>query len=1700
MTASGTGGSSTGIDSMSGMTQAAAGTTADMPKMRSTTAADRQAAADRAKVAGVQTPQTAAMDPLGTPDYFGTIPNYANSPLPTQNGEGPDFNWPWYDSQNMRNWVLIANTSGANYTSFNLSIAGQDQPLGNPFGFGTGVIPGGKTLPYMSPGLIGGPVKATPSTWGDNVVSQRSLLGSSFEEVPGTESSKLSDHFYWTWIDGSTPGYRNWVLVNNPSATETVHAIISYTPMGSTTPETLAESDIAAGQNWNPEFPGKIGGPVEVKVAVQGGDWNNTADRRPAMASQRVTTNFGTTFNEVPGIPAGDLSGDYLWTWYDMQSPGFRDWILIANPDQSNAVNYEIKIGGTLVDTGSIPANTIITPTFPGRMNGPVEVTATGNVIASQRSIIGPSFEEVPGKPQSQLSMSYAWTWYDMKNPGTANWVLISNPDPVNAVGYSIKIGGVDQACPSGGCVIPPNSRVIPTFPGEINGPVEVSASGKVMASQRVVWNGYFNEVLGTGRVLQGTGIRKFVDSLPGLSAATANDLGQYTPTAVPDTTTYPGPTPPASDYYEIAEVQYTQKLHADLPATTLRGYVQIETPANVGVSHHIALTYPDGSPILQGGNQVYAVDKPSYMGPAIVAQQDKPVRVKFYNFLPTGTGGDLFLPVDSTIMGAGEGDKHADGSACDQSVENCASYTENRANIHLHGGDTVWISDGTPNQWITPAGETTPYPEGVQVVNVPDMPAPTPGDGTRTFFYSNEHSARLMFYHDHDYGITRLNVYSGAAAPYVVNDAVEQSLVSNGIIPSDQVPLVIQDKTFVPDTAQLEQEDPTWDISKWGGKGNLWFPHVYMPNQNPFDSSGANAMGRWDYGPWFWPPFTGLINGPVANPLYGQSGEPPQNPGTPNPSAVPEAFMDTPLVNGTAYPYMQVGRKAYRFRILNASNDRFINLQMYYAKSNSVDAVNPATGGPSLQKASGEVNMVPADPNFGLPASWPTDSRDGGAPDPNAAGPKFIQIGNEGGFLPGVSVIDNTPVGYIYNRRDITVLNVANKSLFLGPAERADVIVDFSQVPDGSKIILYNDAPAPVPGFDPRNDYYTGNPDMISTGGAPTTVSGYGPNTRTMMQFQVAGPASAPFNVAALETALPTAYGQTQPAPIVPQASYNAAFGKAYPADAYSRIQDTSMTFFNGPLYDSINSFTVNNGGSGYSATPSVEITGGGGTGAYATATVAGGAITGVTIVDPGSGYTSAPDVMLVDPTGSGASVTASLASAIKVTNSGSGYSSPPAVSITGGDGSGATATSTIDIGGVTWISLTNAGHGYVTAPNVIISAPGGGGTTATATATISSGIVTGITITNRGSGYTSAPTVSFSGGGGADAAASALISGVTGITMTNRGTGFTSAPTVTIAAPGGGGATATATAAGLTMGMRPKSIIEDFETNYGRMNALLGVEIPHTNITNQTSIIQKYIDPPTEEVKNIADLATPIGTEADGTQIWKITHNGVDTHAVHVHLFDVQVINRVGWDGAVKPPDANELGWKETVRMNPLEDIIVAFRPHSPANVPFAVPDSVRKYDVTMPTGSGMQFTNVDQNGNPITVTNQLFNFGWEYVWHCHLLGHEENDMMRPIMVRGSGLDAPSALNATPSAGTAALTWTNNPVVPGAARFIVQRATDAGFTTNVASIEVSGFPVPAAYTDTGLAAGTYYYRVRAENSVSFSAWSNVAGPIVVP
>src|SRR5215467_15705932 len=72
--------------------------------------------------------------------------------------------------------------------------------------------------------------------------------------------------------------------------------------------------------------------------------------------------------------------------------------------------------------------------------------------------------------------------------------------------------------------------------------------------------------------------------------------------------------------------------------------------------------------------------------------------------------------------------------------------------------------------------------------------------------------------------------------------------------------------------------------------------------------------------------------------------------------------------------------------------------------------------------------------------------------------------------------------------------------------------------------------------------------------------------------------------------------------------------------------------------------------------------------------------------------------------------------------------------------------------------------------------------------------------------------------------------------------------------------------------------------------------------------------------------------------------------------------------------------LGWKDTVRMNPLEDILVALQPITPPT-PWPVPNSVRTNDVT---GMGNMFSNLDpfSNAGAVTVDGPT-KFGWEYVW---------------------------------------------------------------------------------------------------------------------
>ena len=162
---------------------------------------------------------------------------------------------------------------------------------------------------------------------------------------------------------------------------------------------------------------------------------------RNMAGSQRILWNRDS-FEEIPAVDAAGLASVYYWPWYDQSTPGYSDWILW-----------------------------------------------------------GPSLEELPGQPAAGMGSRYDWTWYDMKSPGVADWVVVVNPNETQ-ISYEIKIGGVVMpAGPGNPGIIPAHGKATPVFPGVMAGPVEVTSSGgNVMASQRVLWNGHFNEVLGAQR------------------------------------------------------------------------------------------------------------------------------------------------------------------------------------------------------------------------------------------------------------------------------------------------------------------------------------------------------------------------------------------------------------------------------------------------------------------------------------------------------------------------------------------------------------------------------------------------------------------------------------------------------------------------------------------------------------------------------------------------------------------------------------------------------------------------------------------------------------------------------------------------------------------------------------------------------------------------------------------------------------------------------------------------------------------------------------------------------------------------------------------------------------------------------------------------------------------------------------------------
>ncbi len=915
--------------------------TLGLDENRIVTQEERQAAADRAKAQGLETgPDSVSADreysdigPGDTPDYFG-MPNYANSPLPetvttfttfyfAEGTTRPGFD-PYLCIQNPGDTDAVVTIT---YMKGDGTTTAQDWtvfPHTRLTVLPSGVLGVGDDTAHD----FGTKVECTN---GRQVFVERPMYFNYKEMWTGGHdvmgATSLENTFYFAEGYTGAGVFEEWLTMLNPGTADTIAHITYMFPDGTTQAQ---EVFVGATTRANVFVNEVVGLDKEVSVKIEADD--------PIVAERPMYFNYRekwTGGHDVMG--SNTLGGTFYFAEGYTGMDDFEEWLTLQNP---GVVEANLEITYMFSDSSVYTQNLVVGPTSRATVNVNEEVGTGRDVsvkIVSDQPILAerPMYFNYKGEwtgghdaVGAMIADSAFYFAEGTCRPNFEAYITIQNPGAFDA-DVTITYMKGDGTTAAQSLTVPANTRstVLPrdtlgtgdddahdfSFVVECTNDQLIVAERPMYFNYNGAWTGG-HDVMGFSfaanlTVVEGTGLRKFVDSLPGLSADNANNLGQYMPVAIPDKTTFPG-----SDYYEIELNDYTEQLHSDLPPTTLRGYRQTNTT--------------DAS-----------VSKFHYLGPIIVAERDRPVRVKFTNNLPMGEAGDLFIPVDTTLMGAGMG------------PDGVNMYMQNRAAVHLHGGATPWISDGTPHQWTTPVDDgATAYPKGVSVEYVPDMwfdangdvvPEGTPGasnnpgPGRLTFFYTNQQSARLMFYHDHAFGITRLNVYAGEAAGYILQDPVEKGLVDKGIIPADQIPLIVQDKSFVPDSAQLQWQDPTWDTAKWGGEGNLWMPHVYMPNQNPADPGGMNAFGRWHYGPWFWPPTSTIEQGPVANPYYDPDNAPweySEIPGTPTPSMAMEAFMDTPMVNGTPYPTTTVDPKAYRLRILNAANDRFFNLQLYEA------------------------------------------------------------------------------------------------------------------------------------------------------------------------------------------------------------------------------------------------------------------------------------------------------------------------------------------------------------------------------------------------------------------------------------------------------------------------------------------------------------------------------------------------------------------------------------------------------------------------------------------------------------------------------------------------------------------------------------------------------------------------------------------------
>lgn len=261
---------------------------------------------------------------------------------------------------------------------------------------------------------------------------------------------------------------------------------------------------------------------------------------------------------------------------------------------------------------------------------------------------------------------------------------------------------------------------------------------------------------------------------------------------------------------------------------------------------------------------QLGSYPSPQWPGATIEVRRGTPITVRYTNDLPDNPFLRPYLTYDQTIHWANPLQASMDFSPYTGPIPTV---------VHLHGGEDQSTSDGAPEAWFTNNGL---HGHGYASYT------PTTANSA-VYYYPNGQQATTLWFHDHTLGVTRINIFAGLAAFYLIRDQYDTGLANNPLgLPAGnyEVELMIQDRQF--DT-----------------NGQLYWPDS---NNDP-----------------------SLVDGPPSNPKI-------------HPYWIPEFFGDVMCVNGRTWPYLAVEPRRYRFRFVNGSNARFLRMGL-------VDAASGATG-----------------------------------------------------------------------------------------------------------------------------------------------------------------------------------------------------------------------------------------------------------------------------------------------------------------------------------------------------------------------------------------------------------------------------------------------------------------------------------------------------------------------------------------------------------------------------------------------------------------------------------------------------------------------------------------------------------------------------------------------------------------------------------